>query len=122
MGSSQSVEKKTGGTSPSKSPSKHSPGIPEDVNTSASPMKEEPQTEVAQVVPDSTTTPPRPAGSNGDNPTTSPPAPATVEVSEEVLAIVESAAKNLRDTTGGKSLEIVLSPAIKKVSGERCDD
>jgi len=112
MGSSQSVEKKTGGTSPSKSPSKHSPG--KDANTIASPFKEEPQSEVVQVVPDSTTTPPRPAGSDGDKQTTSPTAPATVEVSEEVLAIVESAAKNLKDTTGGKSLEIVLSPAIKK--------
>ena len=31
------------------------------------------------------------------------------------LAIEEAASKNLRETTGGKSYEIVLRPAIKKV-------
>ena len=37
------------------------------------------------------------------------------KVSEEDLALVEAVSKTLRDTTGGKSLEIVLSPAVKKV-------
>jgi len=36
------------------------------------------------------------------------------KVSEEDLALVEAVSKTLRDTTGGKSLEIVLSPAVKK--------
>ena len=42
--------------------------------------------------------------------------PKVVEkVSNEDLALVEAVSKTLRDTTGGKSLEIVLSPAVKKV-------
>merc|ERR1712025_751898 len=51
----------------------------------------------ASVAGDEATTP------NGDN-----------NVSEEDLALVEAVSKTLRDTTGGKSLEIVLSPAVKK--------
>ena len=38
-----------------------------------------------------------------------------VEITEEDVATVEAAAKKMRDTVGGTSLEIVLSPAIKKV-------
>ena len=34
----------------------------------------------------------------------------------EALAEVEAAAKKIRDSLGGTSMEIVLSPAIKKVS------
>ena len=37
-------------------------------------------------------------------------------VSEEEVASVEAAAKKMRDTVGGTSIEIVLSPAIKKVN------
>ena len=40
------------------------------------------------------------------------------KVSEEDVAEVEAAAKKMRDTLGGTSIEIVLSPAIKKVSIE----
>jgi len=36
------------------------------------------------------------------------------KATEEDLALVEAVSKTLRDTTGGKSLEIVLSPAVKK--------
>jgi len=38
-----------------------------------------------------------------------------VEVSEEEVASVEASSKKMRDTVGGTSIEIVLSPAIKKV-------
>ena len=60
----------------------------------------------------------------GDNKATSP-AKADVktpekvdvaEITEEDVATVEAAAKKMRDTVGGTSLEIVLSPAIKKVN------
>jgi len=37
-----------------------------------------------------------------------------LKATEEDLALVEAVSKTLRDTTGGKSLEIVLSPAVKK--------
>jgi len=46
-------------------------------------------------------------------PTKAPDAPE-LKATEEDLALVEAVSKTLRDTTGGKSLEIVLSPAVKK--------
>jgi len=36
------------------------------------------------------------------------------KATEEDLALVEAVSKTLRESTGGKSLEIVLSPAVKK--------
>ena len=59
----------------------------------------------------------------GDGPeiTVSPsksPSPITdtdLSVTEEEMASVEASAKKIRDSVGGTSLEIVLSPAIKKV-------
>ena len=39
-----------------------------------------------------------------------------LSVTEEDMASVEAAAKKIRDSLGGTSLEIVLSPAIKKVN------
>lgn len=42
------------------------------------------------------------------------PEKVDVEVTEEDVATIEAAAKKMRDTVGGTSLEIVLSPAIKK--------
>ena len=44
------------------------------------------------------------------------PAKPDLTVSEEEVASVEAASKKMRDTVGGTSLEIVLSPAIKKVT------
>ena len=38
-----------------------------------------------------------------------------LQVSEEEVASIEAAAKKMRDTVGGTSIEIVLSPAVKKV-------
>ena len=38
------------------------------------------------------------------------------EVSEEEVASVEAVSKKLLDTAGGTSIEIVLSPAVKKVT------
>jgi len=46
-----------------------------------------------------------------DEPSTPTPA---YKVSDAELASIEAVAKTLRDTTGGKSIEIVLSPAVKK--------
>ena len=46
------------------------------------------------------------------------PSPITdtdLSVTEEEMASVEASAKKIRDSVGGTSLEIVLSPAIKKV-------
>ena len=49
-------------------------------------------------------------------PKTPPTATDTdLSVTEEDMASVEAAAKKIRDSLGGTSLEIVLSPAIKKV-------
>ena len=59
----------------------------------------------------------------GDNVTTkaSPvkveePVKPDLTVTEEEVMEVEAAAKKMRDTVGGTSIEIVLSPAVKKVS------
>ena len=41
--------------------------------------------------------------------------PVDLTVSEEEMASVEAATTKIRDSVGGTSLEIVLSPAIKKV-------
>ena len=41
--------------------------------------------------------------------------PLDLEVSEEEVASVEAVSKKLLDTAGGTSIEIVLSPAVKKV-------
>ena len=50
-------------------------------------------------------------------PKTPPTATDTdLSVTEEDMASVEAAAKKIRDSLGGTSLEIVLSPAIKKVN------
>ena len=38
-----------------------------------------------------------------------------LSVTEEEMASVEAAATKIRDSLGGTSLEIVLSPAVKKV-------
>ena len=38
-----------------------------------------------------------------------------LHVSEEEVASVEAVSKKMKDTVGGTSIEIVLSPAIKKV-------
>ena len=55
-----------------------------------------------------------PAVIAGDQDEPSTPTPA-YKVSDAELASIEAVAKTLRDTTGGKSIEIVLSPAVKKV-------
>merc|ERR1719228_939157 len=99
MGGVQSTDKKSPinskknspdkGDSPSKSPSRHD-GVPGVIVTTPSKAS-------ASAADDEATTP------KGDN-----------NVSEEDLALVEAVSKTLRDTTGGKSLEIVLSPAVKK--------
>merc|ERR1712106_44558 len=57
------------------------------------------------------TTPTKAPDAAGDEPTSPKP---EYKVSEEELASVEAVSKTLRDTTGGKSLEIMLSPAVKK--------
>ena len=50
-------------------------------------------------------------------PTNDGPSKPTIDlnVTEEEMASVEAAATKIRDSVGGTSLEIVLSPAIKKV-------
>ena len=45
----------------------------------------------------------------------SSPVKPDLTVTDEEVASVEAASKKMRDTVGGTSLEIVLSPAIKKV-------
>ena len=52
---------------------------------------------------------------SGDSSSPSATKPLDLEVSEEEVASVEAAAKKMRDTVGGTSIEIVLSPAVKKV-------
>jgi len=47
-------------------------------------------------------------------PKTPVPAPVDLTVTEEEMASVEAATTKIRDSLGGTSLEIVLSPAIKK--------
>ena len=44
-----------------------------------------------------------------------PKTPVDLSVTEEDMATVEAATTKIRDSVGGTSLEIVLSPAIKKV-------
>merc|ERR1712142_563362 len=60
----------------------------------------------------SSVTPTKASTSAADDEATTPK--GDNNVSEEDLALVEAVSKTLRDTTGGKSLEIVLSPAVKK--------
>merc|ERR1711971_1217804 len=55
---------------------------------------------------------PEPKSSVDTEPVT--PVIEVTKVSEEDVAEVEAAAKKMRDTLGGTSIEIVLSPAIKK--------
>ena len=45
-----------------------------------------------------------------------PKTPVDLTVTEEEMATVEAATTKIRDSVGGTSLEIVLSPAIKKVN------
>ena len=47
---------------------------------------------------------------------TPPKTPVDLTVTEEEMATVEAATTKIRDSVGGTSLEIVLSPAIKKVN------
>merc|ERR1719228_2644952 len=99
MGGVQSTDKKSPinskknspdkGDSPSKSPSRHD-GVPGVI----------------------VTTPSKDSSAAGGDASSNPS--MEFQVSEEDLALVEAVSKTLRDTTGGKSLEIVLSPAVKK--------
>jgi len=75
--------------SPSKSPSKHD-GVPGVI----------------------VTTPSKDSSAAGGDAKSNPS--MEFEVSEAEVASVEAVTKTLRDTTGGKSMEIVLSPAVKK--------
>merc|ERR1719228_1314719 len=99
MGGVQSTDKKSPinskknspdkGDSPSKSPSRHD-GVPGVI----------------------VTTPSKDSSAAGGDASSNPS--MKFQVSEAEVASVEAVTKTLRDTTGGKSLEIVLSPAVKK--------
>ena len=52
---------------------------------------------------------------SGDSSSPAATKPLDLEVSEEEVASVEAVSKKLLDTAGGTSIEIVLSPAVKKV-------
>ena len=83
--------------------------------TSSTSAAKTPAPETGDTLPDlaalTITTPTKAPAAGGDEPTSPKP---QYEVSEEELASVEAVSKTLRDTTGGKSLEIMLSPAVKK--------
>ena len=97
MGGFQSTEKK----SPSKT-------VKEDTSSkSAGKVEKTPVKSKADGEPQIRVSPPK----------TPPTATDTdLSVTEEDMASVEAAAKKIRDSLGGTSLEIVLSPAIKKVN------
>ena len=103
MGAGQSTEKK----SPTKEVKEVSK--PQESPKKASPSKSV-EAEVTNVK-----TPTKIPESSGDSETVTTAAEVT-KVSEEDVAEVEAAAKKIRDSLGGTSIEIVLSPAIKKVT------
>ena len=106
MGAGQSTEKK--------SPSKE---VQEASKPKESPKKEATPSKSVEAEVNNVKTPtktPEPK-SSGDTETVTPVIEVT-KVSEEDVAEVEAAAKKMRDTVGGTSIEIVLSPAVKKVS------
>jgi len=97
MGAGQSTEKK--------SPTKDvSPNKEEKV----SPRKSSSSSNCEEVVKTET---PTKLTSTGDS---QPTAKIDLHVSEEEVASVEAVSKKMKDTVGGTSIEIVLSPAIKK--------
>ena len=61
---------------------------------------------------------PEKSGENIPVVSVSPPKTPVIDLSvtEEEMATVEAATTKIRDSVGGTSLEIVLSPAIKKVN------
>lgn len=103
MGAGQSTEKKSPikevkeASKPQESPKNDSPSkiVKAEVNNVKTPTK----------IPES----------SGDSGTVTSTVEVT-KVSEEDLAEVEAAAKKIRDSLGGTSIEIVLSPAVKKVN------
>ena len=98
MGAGQSTEKK--------SPTKDvSPNKEEKV----SPRKSSSSSNCEEVVKTET---PTKLTSTGDS---QPTVKIDLHVSEEEVASVEAVSKKMKDTVGGTSIEIVLSPAIKKV-------
>ena len=103
MGAGQSTEKK--------SPTKE---VKEVSKIQESPKKASPSKSVEAEV-NNVKTPTKTPESSGDSETVTTPAEVT-KVSEEDVAEVEAAAKKIRDSLGGTSIEIVLSPAIKKVT------
>ena len=95
MGALQSTEKK----SPSKT-------VKEETKTSK-PVEKTPE-KSAEDIPRVSVSPPKTPG-------TATTDPEDLTVTEEDMASVEAATTKIRDSVGGTSLEIVLSPAIKKV-------
>ena len=92
MGALQSTEKK----SPSKT-------VKEEAKTS----KQTPE-KSGEEIPRVSVSPPKTPGTAEND-------PVDLAVTEEEMASVEAATTKIRDSVGGTSLEIVLSPAIKKV-------
>ena len=103
MGAGQSTEKK----SPTKEAKEAS-------KPQESPKKDSPSKTVKAEV-NNVKTPTKTPESSGDAETVTTTVEVT-KVSEEDLAEVEAAAKKIRDSLGGTSIEIVLSPAVKKVT------
>ncbi len=103
MGAGQSTEKK--------SPIKE---VKETSRHQESPKKDSPSKIVKAEV-NNVKTPTKTPESSGDAETVTTTVEVT-KVSEEDLAEVEAAAKKIRDSLGGTSIEIVLSPAVKKVT------
>ena len=75
--------------------------------------KKSPSKTVKEEAKTSKTTPEK-GGDDVPRMSVSPPK-TPVQVTEEEMASVEAATTKIRDSLGGTSLEIVLSPAIKKV-------
>ena len=126
MGSSHSVEKKSPSkeeSSPSKTNLKDSPKVKENPASQGSPSKviaDESKSTVTDSQPDTVEevsskieglkiTPSTPDGVK-DN-----AARSDFTVTDEEVASVEAVSKTLLNAPGGKSLEIILSPAVKKV-------